>query len=58
MQSDTLAANVNIEQLQAAILLNTTGEYMKESDTLADNATNISLARKMSQDTKDEFMKD
>ena len=44
-ESNTLAAYVNIKRLQGVVLLNTTGEYMKESNTLAGNAANISLKK-------------
>ena len=39
MESDTLAGNATIKQLQREILLNTKEQYMKESNTLVGNAT-------------------
>ena len=46
-ESNILAGNANIEQLQGVILLYITGEYMKESNTLADNVVNNSLTREV-----------
>ena len=37
MESNTLAGNATIKQLQRDILLNTKGQSMKESNTLANN---------------------
>ena len=42
---NTLAVNANIKQLQLVVLLDITGEYMKVSNTLVDNAASISLTR-------------
>ena len=36
-ESNTPAANVNIWQLQREVWLNTKGQYIKESNTLAEN---------------------
>ena len=38
-ESNTLAGNATIKQLQRGILRNTKGQYMKESNTLEDNVT-------------------
>ena len=38
--------------------MNTKGQYMKESNTLADNASNISLGRKILINTKGQYMKE
>ena len=38
MESDTLVDNVTIKQQQSQILHDIKGQYMKESNTLADNA--------------------
>ena len=46
-ESNILAGNANIEQLQGVILLYITGEYMKGSNTLADNVANNSLTREV-----------
>ena len=49
---------MNIKQLERIVLQNTTEKYMKEPDTLADNAENISLRRELCLNTKGEYMKE
>ena len=43
MASDTLVGIVTIKQLQRPVLLNIKEQYMKESNTLAENANNKQL---------------
>ena len=51
-------AKVSIKPLQKKILLRITGKNLKESNTLADSAANISLRRDIWQHIKEEYMKE
>ena len=50
-ESNIFAGDANIEQLQGVILMCITGEYMKGSNTLADNVANNFLTREVWIDT-------
>ena len=50
--SNTLAVNVTLKLLQRKMWLNTRGQYMKESNTLARNGENNSHQRDRLLDTK------
>ena len=52
--SNTLAGNATIKQLQREILLDTEVQYMKELNTLVINAIITFLLRTISQGTKKE----
>ena len=39
MVSNTITGNATMKQLQREVLFDTKGQYMKESNTLEDNAT-------------------
>ena len=58
MDSDSLAGNVPIKQLQREVLQNTQKQYMKDSNTLAGNATIKQLQREVFIDTKGYFIKE
>ena len=50
--------NATIKQHQKGILLDTKGQYMKESNTLADNATNNLIGRVVQLNTKGHYIRD
>ena len=57
-ESNTLAGNASIKQLQMDILLKTKGQYLKESNSLAGNATNKQHQKAILQDTKRKDMRE
>ena len=54
-ESNTLARNATIKQQQEEVLLNTKGQYMKETNTLAGNN---SLRKEILLNTKGKYMKE
>ena len=50
--------NATIKQHQKEILLNTKGQYMKESNILVDNATIKQHQKEVLIDTKGQYMKE
>ena len=57
-ESNILAGNVTIKQLQRVVLLDTKGQYMKELNTLAGYATIKQRQRVILMNTKRQFMKE
>ena len=51
-------ADVNIKQLIKDISLNTKGQYMKETNTLAPNVTIKELQKEIWVNTKEQYMKE
>ena len=58
MESDTVAGNATIKQLQRAILQDTKWQFMKESNFIAGNATIKQLQRIILLNTKGQYMKE
>ena len=56
--SNTLAGNGIIKQLQRELLLNTKGQYIKESNTLAGNAIIKQQQKEILLNTKEKYMKE
>ena len=56
-ESNTLAGNAIIKQLQREVLLNTKGQYMMESNTLVGNVANNFLTRDILVNTEERYMK-
>ena len=58
MESDTLAGNATINQLQSLAWLNSKEQYIKESNTLAANVSIKQLQREIRVNTKGQYMKE
>ena len=55
-ESNTLAANVTIKQLNREIWVNTKEQYMKESNTHAANVANNFLTKEVLLDTRSQYI--
>ena len=55
-ESNTIAGNATIKQLQRDVLLDTKGQYMKKSNTIPGNATIEQLQREVFLSTKGQYM--
>ena len=55
-ESNTIAGNATIKQLQRDVLLDTKGQYMKKSNTIPGNATIKKLQKEVLLSTKGQYM--